>query len=854
MWRCPLVGSCGKECSNARGLQLHWERVHSHLHGPLADFKPPCQVAVLAPPQDDVTADRSVAEAPGPSPAEDFLETAMRHCDAMKFQYYESDADVNRAKELLRDCLRNDVEPALAAAIPPNKRQDINMPAVMESIMAGLDRIGSAKGEHAERQKRLAQDFPPLRVYPRYLGLRPAVCGKRKCVEGEKAYAWDTNLEEVMERDFHFDPQLVTECIMADQYWTRRAGELRASGKYDPGRLFRDQCDGEVWQAHEVLGDPRYKGPTRLVLEGYSDSVDVPNPIGTAAGFSKLWCCFLILVNRPPGCRQTLRAINLATCCLQTDFDAFGPRALISGVGDTGNAIGETFRRMHYRGAALRTPPSLGFTSLFCRAYLSVWTADGLDMGAVGGTNTSFSKAINPCNSCEDLDSRSEDKRKPCSFLCCRCPETQKSHSPGCACHFRLRTPTRDRMLPKPLSKQLKQQLGITTEEHGLVDIPFVNRATLGPKETMHTFLEGRTKHLAAYTLWHIEKTGLATEYQIRTRASTFNWTPGGGKSGFFVPNYIPHKLFTSTKITLPTGKKIWAPHHDAKLPFSAMGMLTFTIMSIEFLRPFLPKPPYPPWLLAWVKHAHGVAMLMRYAFTFADLQVLEKLFLDSEQLIFEIPEYSHTWIAKAHWVLHAAHDIFRWGPTRLLMTLLKEMKNAVYKRGVKRSNFHNPVKSAVEFWAGQSDWQLRAYDPISRAACCSSYAKVIVSGPLSSFSDSTSAQLLLHYHKAGPETNLVFLNSVQFHGVTIRRTDHVLMSASIFFVARIICVGGTSCYLYLHHIPSELQRDDLGALFIDVVPSTSSRMLSLDSHTDITGVWTVMHANSSRMHLVIKY
>ena len=138
--------------------------------------------------------------------------------------------------------------------------------------------------------------------------------------------------------------------------------------------------------------------------------------------------------------------------------------------------------------------------------------------------------------------------------------------------------------------------------------------------------------------------------------------------------------------------------------------------MSIEFLRPYLPTSgPYPKWLVAWIKHATAVAMLMRYSFTFADLLSLEKLLIESEQLIAEIPEYSAVWIAKAHWLLHAAHDIYRWGPTRLLITLLNEMKNAVFKNGVKRGNMHNPVFDAAGYWSQQSDWQLRTLGAQSR-------------------------------------------------------------------------------------------------------------------------------------------
>ena len=70
---------------------------------------------------------------------------------------------------------------------------------------------------------------------------------------------------------------------------------------------------------------------------------------------------------------------------------------------------------------------------------------------------------------------------------------------------------------------------------------------------------------------------------------------------------------------------------------------------------------------------------------------------------------------------------------------MLKEMKNAAFKMGCKRSNFHNPVKSSAEFWGVQSDYQaLRAGDDSnSRFAARSATSVVLDSGPLSSFRDS---------------------------------------------------------------------------------------------------------------------
>ena len=110
--------------------------------------------------------------------------------------------------------------------------------------------------ESHERHAASASQHPPLRVYPRELGKRPTECGKRKAVDDDIAYAYDTSLEEMMEREIFYDPQLASELVVADQYWKRRAKELAVVDRRHPDRTFCDQCDGSVWQDHEVLGDP----------------------------------------------------------------------------------------------------------------------------------------------------------------------------------------------------------------------------------------------------------------------------------------------------------------------------------------------------------------------------------------------------------------------------------------------------------------------------------------------------------------------------------------------------------------------------------------------------------------------
>ena len=175
----------------------------------------------------------------------------------------------------------------------------------------------------------------------------------------------------------------------------------------------------------------------------------------------------------------------------------------------------------------------------------------------------------------------------------------------------------------------------------------------------MHTLQEGRTGQLGAVTLWHFVASGLATQKELQSRASSFDWTPGGS-SGMYAPSYLPDRIFVSTKVSQADGTWVWGPHKDISIPGSAAGVCTFAILSMEFLRPFIPDGPPPPWLHAWQLHAAAFAMSLRFRFTYSDLLHLESLFLRSETIVSQHPPYRDLWIPKAHWVLHIAHDIYR--------------------------------------------------------------------------------------------------------------------------------------------------------------------------------------------------
>ena len=188
--------------------------------------------------------------------------------------------------------------------------------------------------------------------------------------------------------------------------------------------------------------------------------------------------------------------------------------------------------------------------------------------------------------------------------------------------------------------------------------------------------------------------------------------------------------------------------------------------MSIEFLRPFFPVgTQIPVWYQAWRQHRTGFCMVLRYRFTFSDLLTMETHFVESERLIQTVPQYRNLWIPKAHWVLHLAHDIYLWGPSRLLTTLLNEMKNARFKAGAKRGNYHHPVKDVATFWVEQSDYELRTCNAASLSCVSSEDTSIIVSGTAAEFSESVAVSLLFERTIVEHSTRLNFLSSITFHG-----------------------------------------------------------------------------------------
>ena len=384
------------------------------------------------------------------------------------------------------------------------------------------------------------------------------------------------------------------------------------------------------------------------------------------------------------------------------------------------------------------------------------------------------------------------------------------------------------------------QKAGITTFDHGFVRVPFVKVSRLGPKDTMHTYLEGVTRHRAAQTIFMIYQSGRATKKQLREDIMKCEF--GGGVNPLFRPGYIAEGVFTATKVEQPDGSSIWGPHKEAKLNYSAHGVLVFTIFSLEILRKYFPEADPPVWWKAWVMHVHVVSGMMRVEFTLADLQRLEDMEIEDQRLHFSVPEYRDTWIPKYHWALHLAYDIFLWGPPRFLWCMLMEMKNSHFKRGCKRSNNHNPTKSTAFFWVEKSAHELKSKKQKLHCDTSDSKVKVLRRGLLSSLSSVSVCSVLLAHLGDG---EVCFFNFLKLRGAHISLNSHMFVGSSdrIYVVLQLLSAHN-SHYVWLAELGDAKRHPMYGSWSMASNQNQKgNRLVELVSDVDVTPLWCVSDA-----------
>lgn len=339
---------------------------------------------------------------------------------------------------------------------------------------------------------------------------------------------------------------------------------------------------------------------------------------------------------------------------------------------------------------------------------------------------------------------------------------------------------------------------------------------------------------------------------------------------GFHQPGYVPDTIFKRTKVEQDDGKFVWGPHSEAKLPYSAYGVLVFAVHSLQVLQQFFAEGAaeggrVPKWWQSWVLHVQAVNILLRIRYTVRDVFLLEDTIIKWQKLFFQVPEFKKCWRPKHHWALHAAHDVWRWGPPRFLWCMMLEMKNAQFKKGCKRSNFHNPAKATALFWVEASAYALQKKR--KRSSCCdSSDAKIFGTANNSQqiaellanceMFDLKQMQILSHVRANG-----VYISPCSFVATTTATGSSAL---SLWYVVHVIRCMSTATsperHLLLLSARGSLQQEN-GLLFAplqaaDSVTQLSFRIISVDtcSSSNLMALWHYTDEVAEKMHFVVRW
>lgn len=164
---CPEK-SCNRVCTNWGRLLAHWKAHHEGEHGPIHQYigqmqgESTCDEEredVARKEGDEGVHDGVTVESEGEkeedADVQKLLREAMSHIDEMKFRYYQTDAQVHRAKVFARDIIRDCVAPAVSKRIlnfiQENPSSEVHVDYLIKPIMSALDEIVTEKNEKAYR-------------------------------------------------------------------------------------------------------------------------------------------------------------------------------------------------------------------------------------------------------------------------------------------------------------------------------------------------------------------------------------------------------------------------------------------------------------------------------------------------------------------------------------------------------------------------------------------------------------------------------------------------------------------------------------------------------------------------------
>lgn len=114
---CP-ISSCGLNCQRWSYLSQHWKAKHKSSHGSLTTYLQQIEECSRVDESDTSASsdDDNQAEVASKETGQ-LLSVAMKHIDNMKYRYYETDAETQRAKMFAHELIQDCISPAVTKVI-----------------------------------------------------------------------------------------------------------------------------------------------------------------------------------------------------------------------------------------------------------------------------------------------------------------------------------------------------------------------------------------------------------------------------------------------------------------------------------------------------------------------------------------------------------------------------------------------------------------------------------------------------------------------------------------------------------------------------------------------------------------
>lgn len=217
--------------------------------------------------------------------------------------------------------------------------------------------------------------------------------------------------------------------------------------------------------------------------------------------------------------------------------------------------------------------------------------------------------------------------------------------------------------------------------------IPFVNPTTIAPPDNLHLFADGLLRSECAWLFYVLIKLGLNLD-DANKQLRAFK----GFTRGVRVPPFHPN---------LKEGAVGGKPSSDKTMRMTGSQMMEFTKHSIAVLSPILTPQmrAHPAWR-SWTKLVELFTLTIKHSLTLAEIERIDDLQLEHSKCFDEVWEYKGLKRPKHHFLVHMAHDIWRYGPPREYWCFGFEGFNRLIKQGARRSNYRDTTMSIMRYWS----------------------------------------------------------------------------------------------------------------------------------------------------------